>query len=364
MSLLFMDGFGHTDIASAKNSSFAIILKWDSGFFSSNFFPLQSEGRYSPGALQVKGTGGGGWIIKLVPESTELIMGFSFKPTDNFSTLVMFHHDQGTTLTPPRLQLEGVQGGSGGITVFTPGGAACSKTSVLPDDTWVHVEWRIKLGVTDGEIEVRINGVVECLETGVNTVGNPTDRKLIGIRIQATHNSQLHYIDDLYLLDKTGTTSNDFLHDGVKTPRISFLKPKANGGINTFGVVNQAGDTAHWQAVDEPLANRAIDFVSSRTPGNSEDYVMETFAEASITPGTIHCIQVVNAAIKSGNSPLSYISEMVIAGTRYTSGVVSTATLNDHCSLYPRGSDPSDDTDWTQVKVENVGSAFSVVDPE
>ena len=362
MALLFMDGFDHYD----RHSLITLgnRLKWSSSTLGLKIYATQDEGRYGPGALKIEGTGGGGWIIRTVEglASDELIVGFSFMSTGSRTTHVYLHHDKGTTETAPRLALNGVQGGTGSIGVFTPGGATCAAPNVLPDDTWVFVEFRVKLGTSDGEIEVKIDGVVVCSETNVNTLG--TARVLIGVRIEATANAQLDWIDDLYLLDTTGSDNNTFLHNGVLTPRITVLRPKANGSINTFTNGDPLSAAANWETVDDTLANEDDDFITSSVIGASEAYTMQTFADVSITSGTIHGIQVSNCVHNLGPSTLYLLNEMVIAGTRYDSGNKVSTTIDDYKAYsYIRGTDPSDSAAWTEAKVEAVGSAFSIVNP-
>lgn len=362
MSLLFMDGFDHTFLTSGSGGgSAASRQKWDTTFLAGELYPTHVEGRFTSGALKIEAFGGQSWVQKSVGIHNELIMGFSFKTNSTHTTFIYFKSDLADPITSPRLTLVG-NNGTGSLSVFTPGGASASSSGDLKDGDWVFVEFRIKLGTSDGEIEVKVDGVQVALTTGANTAGTATN--LNAVRIESRNNAQNDFIDDFYVLSTTGSDNNTFLHNGTLTPRVTVLRPKANGSVNTFSPINDGADAFNWQAVDDSLANRATDYVQSSIIGASEDYTMQTFADVSVTAGTIHGIQVANNSINTGVAPVNFIDEMVISTARYTSGTTKVATTTDYnCSLYIRGTDPSDNAAWTESKVEAVGSAFSIVDP-
>lgn len=340
MSLLFLDSFDHyTDLDE----------KWDSQFLGSNIFATQSEGRFTPGALQVKGSGGGGRRDKNLPNSTELIAGFGWINFngDTHNGLFGFVADDGSA------SLLSIDTDTGIATFDWNGNTATTASGVFTGSVWQHVEIRCVLSDTVGILEIRRGGAVVASLTGIDTlpVGVTT---LSGFRVSASDNAQLHYVDDLYILNGDGTENNTYIGDS----RITVLRPQADSTVNNFTVT---GAASNWDAVNDTLHDGDTSYVEAGVVGSREAYDNLDFTDLAITPGTIYGVQTTNAVKKTDAGRLDYKDNMQIAGLVYDNGidVVSTSGIYKMTTMI-RDTDPSDDATWTEAKVAAVGSGIII----
>ena len=344
MSLLFLDSFDHYDEPE---------LKWDALFFATNILPVQSQGRFTPGALQMKGTGGGGSITKNLPETTEIIVGFAHLNADSSTRTSQFTLGTVWSASDYRLTVNTTTGvitltggNGGGEIISTAGGVATG-------GVWQFIEFRIKLHASLGELEIRVGNSVEASVTGVNTITS-TGVALLNFAVVSTHNSQFSFIDDLYISNTDGTVNNTFVGDS----RITVLRPKANGSSISF---TPTGAATNYETQDETLCDKDVSFVESGQIGSRDNYDNVEFEDLGVVPGTIYGVQVVNAALKTDAGELRYLDEMTVAGVTYDNGVEVTATSGAYkMTRFIRDTDPSDDGTWTEDKVAAVGSGFSI----
>lgn len=340
MSLLFLDSFDHYD---------DLALKWDSQFFGSNILPVQTQGRFTPGAVEIRGAGGGGHWTKSIVESEEVIVGFAYLNLNADSWDASFRIGTASDVGAASFAIDF---GTGVGTLTMNGNVATTPSTEFSGGIWEWIELRVKIHSSLGELEIRHNGTSVAGLTGVNTRG-----ALVGdfesVSIYATNNGQLHYIDDLHVMNTLGTSNNTFAGDS----RITVLRPKANGVSNNF--TPSAG--TNFETQDEILCDYDVSYVEGGQYGASEDYNQKSFDDIGVVPSTIYGVQVVNAAKKTDAGRLDYIDEMVIAGNRYSTGVSVISTSGAYkMTTYIRDTDPSDDAAWTEDKIEAVGSGFSI----
>lgn len=341
MSMLFIDSFDHyVDLDE----------KWDTQFFGNNILATQVAGRFTPGALQVKGTGGNGFRTKNLKSSTELIAGFAYNNIDSDVHLgiTSFTDNLGGDAVLTVDTITGV-----GVLTYN-GQTATTASAVFTGAVWQFIEMRVRAGTTTGELEIRRNGVQVALTVGVDTLpGGFTGFE--AFKVTADNNSQLHYMDDLYILNAEGVAPhNTFLGD----TRITVLRPKANGNNNNF---TPTGAASNFQAVDETIHDSDTTFVEAGQIGAKEDYNNFDFSDLGIVPGTIFAVQTVNAAKKTDAGRLDYLDQMIIGGVTFDNGTDVIATSGAYkMTTFVSGTDPSDSAAWTESKVTAVGSGFEI----
>ena len=340
MSLLFLDSFDHYD---------DLALKWDSQFFGSNIVPVQTQGRFTPGAVEISGSGGGGNWTKSIVESEEVIAGFAYLNLNADSWGGVFYIGTAGSVSTATFA---INFGTGVGTLTMNRHTATTPSTEFSGAIWEWIEIRVKIHSSLGELEIRHNGAAVASLTGVNTRGAVVgDFK--SISLGATNNAQLHYMDDLHVMNTLGTSNNTFAGDS----RITVLRPKANGVSNNF--TPSAG--ANFETQNETLCDSDVSYVEGGQLGASEDYTQKSFDDLGVIPSTIYGVQVVNAAKKTDAGRLDYIDEMVIAGNRYSTGVSVISTSGTYkMTTYIRDTDPSDGAAWTEDKIEAVGSGFSI----
>lgn len=335
MALRFMDSFDHYTVA---------LDKWDteSGAKPANIDT--TVGRFVNGSLLLGGASFSGFLTKDISTQNEYIAGFAVLFPSDCLFDVIFATAGGSkvaeiTLTAPDIQLKN----AAGSTVAT---AASSITAA----TWQFVEFRVKQSPTLGEIECRVNNVT--VASAINQ--NMGSTAISQIRIEAHATSAVVNIDDLYVLDTTGSApQNTFIGDS----RITVLRPKANGNDNNF---TPTGASTNFEAVDDALQDGDATFVEAGQLGAKEDYNQFDFTDLGISPGTIFSTQVVNCAKKTDAGALRYKDQMVIAGTVFSSTEVTANSSLYKMSTFLNDVDPSDSAAWTEAKIAAAGSGIEI----
>ena len=340
MSVLFLDSFDHYTVMDEK---------WDAQFFGGNILPVQSEGRFTPGALQIKGSGGGGSQTKNLPATVEIIAGFAYNntPADVHVGNFRFTDDTGAAAI---LQINTT---SGIGTLTYNGETVTTAASVFTGSAFQHIEFRIKQHPSLGELEIRRNG--STVASGINLDTLPGGSLgFVSFAVTATNNAQVHHMDDLYIFDTLGTTNNTFAGD----TRITVLRPSANGLDNNF---TPTGAATNFQAVDEQVHDQDTTYVEAGQIGAKERYNNFDFSDLGISPGTIFCTQVVNAAKKTDAGRLDYIDQLIIGGIAFDNGVDVIATSGTYQMTFLRNDvDPSDSGAWTEAKIAALGSGIEI----
>jgi hypothetical protein len=208
---------------------------------------------------------------------------------------------------------------------------ASSASSALQFGVWAFVEFKATIHDTAGAYEVRVNGVTVISGTGADTQ-NTTNASANGISLTGPSDM---WVDDLYLLDTTGTVNNDFLGD----TRVNTIFPTGAGASTQF--VPSTG-TDNWALVDETPPNSDTDYVSSSTIGDLDLY---TFSDLASLSGDVYAVQTAIFARKDD------------AGTRSIAPVVRTDGTNAVGDNFPLSVsysynfqqfdlNPVDDTPW------------------
>ena len=338
MTMRFVDGFDHYDVT---------LEKWDvqtGGTFVAEI--VQSEGRFTPGALRIGGNSFDGNLIKFIPDGDEYIAGFAMKfPVDclfdlQFKTVSSGSLVGSMTVNPPDITLKDASGS----VVATALGAVTA-------GPWKFLEFRCKQHPTLGEVELRESGITIASATGLNTGSVAISE----VNWNSAPTSDDIFVDDLYVLDTTGSApQNTFLGD----TRVTVLRPKANGTNNNF---TPTGAANNFQAVDETLSDQDATFVEAGQLGAKEDYDNQAFSDLGLAPGTIFAVQVVNSTKKTDAGRLDYRDKMVVAGTSFDNGTDVISTSGTYkMTTFVRDTDPSDDGAWTEAKVAAVGSGIEI----
>jgi hypothetical protein len=114
-------------------------------------------------------------------------------------------------------------------------------------------------------------------------------------------------VDDVYVLDTTGTVNNDFLGD----VRVQTLYPSADGANTGF---TPSTGTTHYTLVDEPTPN-TTDLVSASGAGLKDSY---GFQDLMATTANVYGVQATNYAAKDNTGAVGLKNIMRISGTQYT----------------------------------------------
>jgi len=266
MSLLFMDGFNHYATAD-------LAKKWDS---VDPLHIITTGGRYGTNALSASSNSATQGSFKVVSPATptEGIVGWCAYYTTLSAATAFGYYTEFSVLGSATTYLltfvvNDVSNGNGTITVKQGShlGTVLGTTSV---PVWVvgeqhHIEIRWRLSTTAGEVEIRRDGVVVLLLTGINTGASGTSWNRVGWWPGAGE-----LFSHLYVLDRGGSQLNYFLGSSAQ---IVTALPDGNG---TQAWTPNTGTNA--AAVDDATPNADTDYVYSRSAPQVDRYELTDLA--------------------------------------------------------------------------------------
>ena len=278
-----------------------------------------------------------------------LIVGFSYKRTATGTGSPIYIFKDGTTnqcgfYQKPDGRIEFRRGTltALGVTTF-----------VLPVNVWVHFESKVTIDNTVGSFELRINGVVVLLVTGVDTsstANNFANSIVVG---PTTGVGDFQIYDDFYILDTTGIGPlNDFLGE----VRVKTQFPSAAGVTTDFGVV---GAASNFDAVNDVASGDDTKYVTAGNVGNRDTYEISDVAASD----TIKTVQICHLARKT-DAGVATLKPVIISGATTdvpALGVGLSETYNyirTVTSLDPNTGLPWTAADFNAVK---IGQEFAIV---
>lgn len=212
---------------------------------------------------------------------SEYVIGFAWRMNDNGGTghtMIQFREDN-TVHTYVRVEV------GGALTAYRNSSINFLGTSpgvILPKN-WYYIEMRILIHDSTGTLDIQVDGVnvlsLSAIDTrqGLNGVINNI--------AFFKDNSTDPQIDDLYLLDVTGLTLNDFLGDVT----IETVLPDGDGATNDF---TQLSGLTNWEMVDDGATpDDDTTYNSSATVDHIDLY---TGAALTVAHDTVHCVSVLN----------------------------------------------------------------------
>jgi hypothetical protein len=150
---------------------------------------------------------------------------------------------------------------------------------------WHYFEFQLTIDDTVGAYEIRQNEVNVLSGTGVNLADDTgSQADVFAWRFISNVSAQL-FFDDLYLVDSTGASNNDFLGDSI----VEGLLPNANGATVQW-TNNGSGD--NYTSVDDN-ATTTDELGAGGTNGSDTNGQKDLYAFEDLTQiqGNIHFVQ-------------------------------------------------------------------------
>jgi hypothetical protein len=160
-----------------------------------------------------------------------------------------------------------------------------TSSSNLLRNRWNYLEFKFTVSnsTSANDLIVKINGVeVLNIVAGVDTLYSGAYIDLV--YINALYNNIPTYYDDVYVLDTTGSTNNDFLGDVV----VDTLYPSGNGNYSQFDG-SDGNSVDNYLLVNEAQHDGDTTYVEQSGVGNRDSY---TFEDMSGAIGDIHGVSV------------------------------------------------------------------------
>lgn len=332
MALLFMDGFGGGDN----------LFKWDAG--SDPVATLSASPRI-PGCFYGQSTND--TILKTIPASAKVIMGIGLK-TDH-TVPIGFSGDGGVTkhITVVRNVGTGllqIRRGTETGTLLATG------TQPLAAGQWNYIELSVTISDTVGEVHVRLNGSPTDEVSYVGDTKNGGTATTVD-RVDFYGGTSNTFLADVYILDDTGPTHNNFLGDVV----VRTLSPSGNGTYSQL-LGSDGNSTDNYLLADEhPYSG--TDYSGSATVGQKDAYAM---ADLPAGISTVYAVQI-NGMMMKSDATLAQSRLLLRSGGTDYAGITRnlTTTPTGYYELYTQ--DPATSSAWTPAGVNGLEAGMEVV---
>lgn len=327
MALLFIDSFDHYDFKdlNAKDYSFT----GDGASIGNIAF---GEGRRSGAALKY-----------FAPDSVfthdynpadTLVMGFAMRPVIYRDHRLIRIIDSGSNVL-----VQFSMNTSGQLILISGGVTKTSGAAAFTPNTYSYYEIKYVKGTgANGFAELRKDGVILLT---ISTSTETTQATGFGSSVEDSGTVSTWFMDDLYILDGTGSVNNDYLGD----VRVDAHFADADGAYDVF--VPSSG-AASWTHVDDPLPDDDVTFVEAGTITAADVHSMTTASLGTV----IHGVQ---QDVLARKTDAGIVTVDVIAEKPSGSGqkINATETASDdyqfHMSILE--DDPDDSTTWTDAKI-------------
>jgi len=321
MSLEFIESFDHF----TNNAN--LIRKWTGPTSSAVGGFNQTTGRFGGKSFEI-GWAGDYWSNQLPANATKVV-GFALRTAASWSTTALCgFRDSGTA------QVELNIDNTGHLYMTRNGTAVGSAAATgLATNTWYYVEWKVTIGAS-AAYEVRVDGTTVITGTG-NTQNAGSTINEFRVGVTATTGSGWFQLDDLYIVNTSGTLNNNFLGEC----QVFMNLPTADGSATQW--TPSTGST-HWPNVDDSNPDDDSTYNSSGVVGQID---LQTVP--SITPtGAILGVQTVLTARKD-DVATRQIADQCKSGSTTNTG--STQTMASAYGMFRqiRETDPNTGVQWT-----------------
>ena len=230
---------------------------------------------------------------------------------------------------------------------------SATMSKYAPPNQWSFIELRVKIHDTTGYVELRINGETAASAVNIDTKNGGTgliDNFMItGGHPAAGFDQGINaYFDDLYVVDSTGTSMNDFLGDII----IYDLVPNAAGDSAQF----TASAGSNWECVDDSPNDADTTYVSSSTTGHKDLYNITTLA----TSPYIYAVEQRTLARKEDAGAVT-IRNVIKSGTTTYNGSTAAASLTYNVLSTVLTTDPNTNSTWQKSSIDSLQIGFERV---
>lgn len=216
------------------------------------------------------------------------VLGFGVRVTNNsFSagTPQGLYLEKGTE---EQFHVEPFTTSSGFQLKLMRGATQVAISSLYPFNAWQYIELKVTARTgANGAYEMRVNGVIDVSGTGVNLANEGTDgADILALRFAVSAGS--FHMDDMYLLDDTGSVNNDFLSPTI----VEAVTMTGTGSSNDFANDSGGASSDNYMQVDDgntPTDSGAGGTVSSDSNGDKDLYAGSDLTQIT---GNVHAVMI------------------------------------------------------------------------
>lgn len=342
MSLLWIEGFeGFGNTTGAAPSPTNVFIR--KGYTTNSEANLDIEtGRFGGYGLEIASQG---WIgsPSFTMSGDTITIGFAFKsPTVFYTTPYDFFWFKENTNNGVGLKVTS----TGAIQVYVTAdtGESVTSTNTLAFNTWYYLELQVKLHVSAGTFELRLDDVVWAENaTAGRTFTSYSTNNMTHWSITAVRNGNWLF-DDLYLLDSSGTKNNDFLG----SQRVVAISPNAKVSGEFDWTPSDAGSEDNYQDVDDGNQHDA-DSTYVETSGDGDQDLYE-YSDLGSEVGDVAGVQI-NTDVRVTTGSMDILNVAKSSSTEDT-GSATTVTSIDYLNVNRiLEQDPNGSIDWTRTSI-------------
>jgi hypothetical protein len=271
-----------------------------SGHFARKYASMTGYASTMSGTGRVHGTAGTFVSPTISAFDNTFIIGFGMNlsaHTAGVNTATLGFYAERSGAEQCHLEFESTNGVGIRVQLYR-GATLIASSAYMSFNTWYYFEAKLTVrDGTDGAYEFKINGAADTSGSSVNLGATAADG-WSEFAIRSNSNITTLLIDDIYVLDSTGSSNNDFLGDRI----VEMVSVTANGATNQWTPLTVGNG---YQDVDDaanatPDDSGAGGYVSVDANNQTELY---TFSDLVTIVGTVNAVMVtVQAAMASAGS--------------------------------------------------------------
>ena len=359
MALLYLDGFDLYGYVSPPSRVLPTDSRWT--YNNTNWVRVFLAGRRSGYAL---GNGDQAisyttdWsVFNLKAQYDTLTIGFAYFPSTGTPVSASY---------PIFILADGVNYTDGQFYIHTTSGLAMEVRATragtllgttgpgaLVQNAWQYIEMQMYCHDTNGSVEIRIDGTVVLSITGVNTQNQGSG----GIQTFQYRNftgsqGTYTYIDDMYVLDDSGTEYIDFLGDIAVDGHV-FTADGSDGDWT-----NSSSPADHYTDIDDLGSGYNTNYIEGSVVGEQDSFDITPTAYQTGIIG----VQVVGYGWNNTGGTAKIKPYVKIGGVDYYGDEVQMAagTTDKHAYNWPRN--PATDSLWTNAVITAAEFGFEVTE--
>ena len=340
MALRFIDGFD------TYTSDASVALRYSALPSSGSYYGIQSSsGRRGGGCLDLYS--GSGYAGKTFDDQTTWTVGFALKVDSMPSSttrLLQLRDSAGDAQCTLALTIAGAlavyRGGTSNTLLGTSSGS-------ITTGAWYYIEMKVTIHDSTGSAVVRINETevlsLSSVDTKYTTNAYAREVLLCGLP------SIVHgYIDDLYVLDGTGSTVN-FLGD----VRVDALFPSGAGSVTEF---TPSGAANNWDCVNDTDPDGDTTYTTATTVDDTD---LLAFSDLSAVSGDIYGVQATLIARKDDAGTGGMKTTVLLNSTEYDgSEITMSDSYVSRQTIWEQNPDTA--AAWAQSEINGAEFGYKV----
>lgn len=277
--------------------------------------------------------------LNVLPNVSDRVVLFQGRDGNNNDHLTV------TVMTTGGLRIR--RGGTGGTLLH-------ETEPVLTAAAWHHVEIKCVFDDTNGEVEIRVNGVtvaaIDTVDT-LNTADAACHQLVVG---EAASTDSTLWVDDFFVWDDQGSRNNDFLGDH----RVRLLLPSGDTAQADWEVVGPGSPAGPgYEAINDSVPDDDTSYIEADAINEISEFEFEDLPE---TVSTIAALMVVGRMRKTDAGDCNVQMGFVTGGSPVGEAMGSDRPITETYTYWADviEDDPSAAAPWTRDAVNAARLKF------